>query len=174
MTAPAIMFGNILGYPGKKMVLGVHGSFANIALLLGHARGAIIKELFYELIGRWGSDWPLLDRIRPEDAQVNEHRNEKDINLYELIPLYRVNEYDGGFYMAKANSVSRDPLEPVNYDESEYAYASRMMGSPIELTTSGNGLDTRHGQSAGLKTSPWLSHKPLRQVFRVARNAWID
>ena len=31
---------------------------------------------------------------------------------------------------------------PVNYDESEYAYASQMMGAPLELTTIGaTGLD---------------------------------
>ncbi len=209
MTAPAIMFNNIRGYPGKKMVLGVHGSFTNIALLLGKPKGTTIKELFYELISRWGSDKPLLDRVKPEDAPVNENRIESDINLYDLLPLYRVNDYDGGFYIAKANVVSRDPRDPdnfgkqnvgiyriqvhgpdcfsllsvpshdmaqmirmaeaddvplkiavmlgnhpamamfaatpVNYDESEYAYASQMMGSPIELTTSGNGLDIQAG-----------------------------
>jgi 4-hydroxybenzoate decarboxylase len=205
MTTPAILFDKIRGYPGKRMVLGVHGSFSNIALLLGYPKGTSIKELFYELIGRWGSDKPLLERVKPEEAPINENRIESDINLYDLLPLYRVNEYDGGFYIGKANVVSRDPLEPdnfgkqnvgiyriqvhgpdhfsllsvpshdmahmirtaeandlplkiavmignhpamamfaatpVNYEESEYAYASQMMGSPIELTTSGNGLD---------------------------------
>ena len=209
MTAPAIMFDKIRGYPGKKMVLGVHGSFSNIALLLGYPKGTTIKELFYELIDRWGSDKPLINRIEPEKAPVNENRVENDINLYDLIPLYRVNDYDGGFFIGKANVVSRDPLEPdnfnkqnvgiyriqvqgpdrfsllsvpshdmarmirtaevndlplkiavmlgnhpamamfaatpVGYDESEYAYASQMMGSPIELTTSGNGLDIQAG-----------------------------
>ncbi|MFO1466684.1 MAG: UbiD family decarboxylase [Steroidobacteraceae bacterium] len=116
-----------------------------------------------------------------------------------------INEYDGGFYIDKANVVSRDPCEPANfnkqnvgiyriqvhgpdllsldavpshdmgrqirmaekhnlplkiavmignhpamamfaatpldYDESEFAYAARMMGSPLQLTTSGNGMD---------------------------------
>jgi UbiD family decarboxylase len=205
MLGPAILFDRIRGYPGKRIVIGVHGSFSNIALLLGHPKGTSIKTLFYELIGRWGADHPLLDRVRPEDAPVNEHRLEHDINLYDLLPLYRINEYDGGFYIAKANVVSRDPREPgdfgkqnvgiyriqvqgpdrftllavpshdmgrqilmaeqdgakfriavmignhpamamfaatpVNYDESEFAYASQMMGSPIRLTESGNGLD---------------------------------
>ena len=72
MGAPAIMFDKIRGYEGKKMVLGVHGSFTNIALLLGYPRGTSIKELFYELIQRWGSDKPLLEHIEPEDAPVNE------------------------------------------------------------------------------------------------------
>lgn len=209
MTAPAIMFDQIRGYPGKRLVLGVHGSFANIALLLGYPKGTSIKELFFELISRWGADKPLLDRVKPEDAPVNENRIENDINLYELLPLYRVNAFDGGCYIGKANVVSRDPLDPdnfgkqnvgiyriqvhgpdlfsllsvpshdmahmirtaeendlplkvavtignhpamamfaatpINYDESEYAYASQMMGSPIELTTSGNGLDIQAG-----------------------------
>src|SRR3546814_7531519 len=30
---------------------------------------------------------------------------------------------------------------PIGYDESEYAYASAMMGAPIRLTNSGNGID---------------------------------
>ena len=209
MGAPAIMFDNIRGYPGRRMVLGVHGSFSNIALLLGYPKGTSIKELFYELIGRWGSDKPLIDRIKAEDAPVNQNRIESDINIYDVLPLYRVNESDGGFYIGKANIVSRDPLDPdnfnkqnvgiyriqvhgpdqfsllsvpshdmahmirtaeaedlplkiavmignhpamamfaatpVNYNESEYAYASQMMGSPIELTTSGNGLDIQAG-----------------------------
>jgi 4-hydroxybenzoate decarboxylase len=119
--------------------------------------------------------------------------------------LYRINEYDGGFYIAKANVVSRDPKDPDNfgkqnvgiyriqphgpdvftlmtipihdigrhieiaehenlplniavmlgnhpalamfaatpigYEESEYEYASAMMGASIEITKSGNGLD---------------------------------
>jgi len=30
---------------------------------------------------------------------------------------------------------------PIGYDESEYEYASAMMGAPMRLTESGNGLD---------------------------------
>ena len=209
MGGPAIVFDKIRGYPGKRLAVGVHGSFSNIALLLGKPKGTSIKELFYELAGRWGSDKPLINRVKPEDAPVHENRVETDINLYDLLPLYRINALDGGFYIAKANIVSRDPRDPdnfakqnvgiyriqvqgpdlftllsvpshdmaqqirmaeqddvtlkiavmlgnhpamamfaatpVNYDESEFAYASQMMGSPIELTTSGNGLDVLAG-----------------------------
>lgn len=55
MGGPAILFDQIKGYHGKSMVLGVHGSFDNIAILLGHSKGTTIKELFYDLAGRWGS-----------------------------------------------------------------------------------------------------------------------
>jgi vanillate/4-hydroxybenzoate decarboxylase subunit C len=204
-NGPAVIFSNIVGYPGKKLVLGVHGSFTNLALLLGHPKGTTIKELFYEIISRWGADKPLLEFIEPEQATVNENRLTDSFNLYELLPLYRINEYDGGFYIGKANVVSRDPRDPENfgkqnvgiyriqvqspgeftllsvpshdmgrhimaaeeddvplkisvmlgnhpamcmfaatpvgYDESEFAYASQMMGSPLRLTKSGNGMD---------------------------------
>lgn len=205
MNGPAVIFDNIAGYPGKKMVLGVHGSFTNIALLLGHPKGTTIKELFYDIISRWDADEPLLNFIEPDKAPVNENRLTSNFNLYDLLPLYRINEYDGGFYIGKANVVSRDPRDPDNfgkqnvgiyriqvqapgeftllsvpahdmgrhimaaeqegvplkisvllgnhpamcmfaathigYDESEFAYASQMMGSPMRLTKSGNGMD---------------------------------
>ena len=103
------------GYPGKRLVVGVHGSFSNIALLLGKPKGTSIKELFYELVGRWGSDQPLINRLEPEHAPVHENRLETGINLYDLLPLYRINALDGGFYIAKANIVSRDPRDPDNF-----------------------------------------------------------
>ncbi|HAI96841.1 MAG TPA: UbiD family decarboxylase, partial [Methylococcaceae bacterium] len=54
MNGPAVIFNNMAGYPGKKLVIGVHGSFTNLALLLGHPKGTTIKELFYDIISRWG------------------------------------------------------------------------------------------------------------------------
>jgi vanillate/4-hydroxybenzoate decarboxylase subunit C len=204
-TGPAVVFDQIRGYPRHRIAVNVHGSFGNLALLLGYPKTATIRELFFEIIGRWGSDKPLLQRIEPAAAPVNEHRVERDINLYELLPLYRINALDGGFYIAKACVVTRDPLEPENfgkqnvgiyriqvmgpdtftllsipshdmgrqimmaeqhnvplkcsvmignhpamvmfaatpigYDESEFAYASQMMGSPLRLTTAVNGTD---------------------------------
>ena len=205
MHGPAVLINNIRGYPGKQVVVGVHGSFTNLALLLGQPKGTPVKALFHEMVNRWGSDEPLIERVSPDAAPVHTNRVESGINLYELLPLYRINEYDGGFYIDKANVVSRDPSDPddfgkqnvgiyriqvhgpdlfsldavpshdmgqhiriaerenaklhiavmignhpalamfaatpVNYDESEYAYASQMMGAPLQLTTSGNGLD---------------------------------
>lgn len=229
MNAPAILFDNIRGYPGKKLVLGVHGSFSNIALLLGYPPGTTIKELFYELIGRWGADEPLLEHVSPEDAPVNQNRIEENFNLYDLLPLYRVNDYDGGFYIAKANIVSRDPqypddfgkqnvgiyriqvqgpdrfsllsvashdmarmirsaeendlklkiavmignhpamamfaATPVGYEESEYAYASQMMGSPMQLTRSGNGLDIQAGAELVIEAELLNNERVLEGPF---------
>ncbi|MEQ8387358.1 MAG: UbiD family decarboxylase [Alphaproteobacteria bacterium] len=205
MYGPAILFDRIRGYPGKRLAVGVHGSFSNLALLLGHPKGTPIRELFFDIVGRWGTSKADLRRLSAREAPVHQNRIEKDINLYDVLPLYRVNEYDGGFYIGKANVVSRDPHEPENfekqnvgiyriqvhgpdlitllsvpshdmgrqimaaerdnipfriaimlgnhpamamfaatpvgYDESEFAYASEMMGAPISLTESGNGMD---------------------------------
>lgn len=204
-TGPAVVFDRIRGYSGKRIAVNVHGSFGNLALLLGLPKTTPVRELFYEIIRRWGSDKPLLERIEPAKAPVNENRLDTDINLYDLLPLYRINANDGGFYIAKACVVSRDPLEPdnfgkqnvgiyriqvmgpdtftllsipahdmgrqmlmaeqngkplkvsvmignhpamamfaatpVGYDESEFAYASQMMGAPLRLTTAVNGTD---------------------------------
>ena len=205
MTQPAILFDQITGYPGKRLALGVHGSFANIALLLGMPKESSIKSMFYEMVNRWDSSKAKLNRVEPGAAAVHQNRIEKDINLYDLLPLYRINEYDGGFYLGKANVVSRDPSDPDNfgkqnvginriqlhskdtftllsppvhdlgrqmriadetglplriavmlgnhpamalfaatpigYEESEFEYASAMMGAPMTLTESGNGMD---------------------------------
>jgi 4-hydroxybenzoate decarboxylase len=211
MGGPAVVFDKIRGYPGKRVVVGVHGSFANIAAVMGRPKGTGIKALFYDLAARWGDQPAELPRVKPEKAPVHEVRIEKDIDLFDLLPLYRINAYDGGFYIGKADVVSRDPEDPDNfgkqnvgmyriqphgpdvftllsaplhdiarhietaereglplkialmlgnhpavtmfaatplgYEESEYAYASRMMGAPIELTESGNGLDIlAHGE----------------------------
>ena len=115
MHGPAVRLTNIRGYPGKQVVVGVHGSFTNLALLLGRPKGTSVKELFYEMVNRWGSDEPLIERVSPAQAPVLTHRVEDNINLYELLPLYRINEYDGGFYIDKANVVSRDPSDPENF-----------------------------------------------------------
>lgn len=205
MTQPAILFDKVAGYPNKSIVVGVHGSFANIALLLGMPKNSSIRELFYELVSRWDKSRSQLTRTSPDKAPVHQNRVEKNINLYDLIPLYKVNEYDGGYYLAKASVVSRDPVDPGNfgkqnvginriqihgpdvftllsapvhdigrqmmiadqtgkplkiavmlgnhpamsmfaatpiaYEESEYDYASAMMGAPMVLTESGNGMD---------------------------------
>lgn len=203
--APALIFDNIAGYPDKRLAVGVHGSWDNLALLLGRSKGTTIRELFFEIAGRWGDQNAQISKVSEGEAPVHECRIEDGINLYEILPAYRINEYDGGFYLGKASVASRDPLDPDNfgkqnvgiyrlqiqgpdsfslmtipshdmgrqimtaekdgvpfkiavmlgnhpglavfaatpigYDESEYSYASAMMGAPIRLTQSGNNID---------------------------------
>ena len=41
---------------------------------------------------------------------------ERDFNLLELLPLCKINEHDGGFYLSKASVVSNDPDRPGDLD----------------------------------------------------------
>ena len=134
MNGPAIVFDRIKGHPGKRVAVGVHGSFTNLALLLGYPKGTTIKELFYEIVGRWGADAPSLERIASDAAPVHTHRVEGNVNLYNLLPLYRINEFDGGFYIAKANIVSRDPRDPDDFNKQNVGIYRIQVHGPDRLT----------------------------------------
>ncbi|NGH43173.1 phenolic acid decarboxylase, partial [Escherichia coli] len=41
--------------------------------------------------------------------------NGEEINLFEILPLFRLNDGDGGFYLDKACVVSRDPEDPTHF-----------------------------------------------------------
>tara|TARA_R110000787_G_scaffold235621_5_gene342362 strand:- start:2003 stop:3493 length:1491 start_codon:yes stop_codon:yes gene_type:complete len=126
---PAVLFDKIHGYPGHRVATNVLGSFANLAVLLGFPKTATVREMFFEMVRRWGSDKPLLDRIPREQAPVFENHVDQDINLYKLLPLHRINEYDGGFYIAKACIVTRDPLDPDNFEKQNVGiYRIQVMG----------------------------------------------
>lgn len=227
--APAIVFDNIAGYPGKRTAVGVHGSWDNIALLLGRPKGTTIRELFFEIAGRWGDAAAQISTVPEGQAPVHECRIEGGINLYDVLPVYRINEYDGGFYLGKASVASRDPEDPDNfgkqnvgiyrlqlqgpdsftlmtipshdmgrqiitaertglplkiavmlgnhpglavfaatpigYEESEYSYASAMMGAPIRLTKSGNGIDILADSEIVIEAEMQLGERVLEGPF---------
>jgi UbiD family decarboxylase len=114
-TGPAVLIDNILGYKGKVVVLNVHGSWANYAISMDMPKTATLKEMFYELAGRW-------DRCPGEvswvkNAPCQEIKITDNINLYEILPLFRINPYDGGFYLSKASVVTKDPDDPDSFDK---------------------------------------------------------
>ncbi len=114
-TGPAVMIHKIKGYDGKKVVGNVHGSWANHALMLGMPKTATLKEQFYELDRRWES-YP--GEIKWVDhPPCHEVVLERDFNLLELLPLFRVNQHDGGFYLSKASVVTKDPDDPESIDK---------------------------------------------------------
>jgi UbiD family decarboxylase len=113
-TGPAVILHDVKGYKGKKIAVNVHGSWANHALMLGMAKTTSLKEQFYELERRWDSypgqvEW--IDNPPCQEVILDE------FNLLELLPLYKVNENDGGFYLSKASVVSKDPDDPDNFDK---------------------------------------------------------
>ncbi|MCL6477468.1 MAG: UbiD family decarboxylase [Peptococcaceae bacterium] len=113
---PGIILDNIKGYRGKRLALNVHGSWANLAIMLGMKKNATIREQFNKITKLWdnGSNGELK---WVDNAPCQEVVIEKNINLYEVLPLFRINRNDGGFYFSKASVVTQDPDEPDNINK---------------------------------------------------------
>lgn len=108
---PAVLFENINGYKGS-VVTNAHGSWANHALMMGMAKDTPTKEQFEELNRRWDK-FPVAPTVLSRDeALCKENTITEDINLFEVLPLYRINEQDGGFFLSKASVISYDPEVP--------------------------------------------------------------
>src|SRR5262245_10964910 len=105
-TAPALLFENIKGYTNATVVMNVHGSWCNHALMLGMSKSTPLKEQFHEFVRRYEA-YP--GKVEQRDsAPWQEVVLENDINLFDILPLFRLNHGDGGFYIDKAVTVSRD------------------------------------------------------------------
>ncbi|WP_296140110.1 non-oxidative hydroxyarylic acid decarboxylases subunit C [uncultured Tessaracoccus sp.] len=114
--SPAILFEKVRGYKGPVATM-VHGSWKNHALMLGMDKNASIKEQFEELNKRWDK-FPVPPTVLSRDeATCKEVVIDEEINLFEILSLYRINPQDGGCYLSKASVVSGDPAEPDNFDK---------------------------------------------------------
>ena len=106
-AGPALQFDNIKGYTNARVVMNVHGSWANHALLLGMDKDTSIREQFFEFARRYQKYPGDVERV--DVAPWQEVIVDKDINLFHLMPLFRINRGDGGFFLDKACVISRDP-----------------------------------------------------------------
>lgn len=52
---------------------------------------------------------------REETAPFHENEITEDINLFDILPLFRINQGDGGYYLDKACVISRDLEDPDNF-----------------------------------------------------------
>ncbi|PKQ38075.1 MAG: phenolic acid decarboxylase [Actinobacteria bacterium HGW-Actinobacteria-1] len=107
-NGPAVLFENIKGYKGS-VVTNVHGSWQNHALMMGMPKDTPTKEQFEELNARWDKFPVPPNVVSREEAPCKENVITEDINLFEVLPLYRINEQDGGFFISKASVISGDP-----------------------------------------------------------------
>ena len=121
-NGPAVMFDNIAGYPeGTRIVTNVHGSWANHALMMGMDKNTPTKEQFFELNRRWDT-YPVEPKILSRDeAPCKENTLDAasgdEIDLFHLLPLYRINDQDAGCYFSKFALVSADPDDPDNFNK---------------------------------------------------------
>ena len=108
---PAVFFEKIKGYK-TPVVTNVHGSWQSHALMLGMDKNTPVKEQFLELNRRWDKYPVEPEIIERSYAPCKEHTITENINLFELMALYRINEQDGGFFLSKAAVVTGDPEFP--------------------------------------------------------------
>ncbi|MCW2870738.1 non-oxidative hydroxyarylic acid decarboxylases subunit C [Actinacidiphila oryziradicis] len=112
--APALYFDNVTGFTDARIAMNVHGSWRNHALALGLPVNTPIKEQVEEFAQRWDA-FPVAPERR-ENAPWSENTLDgEDVDLFKVLPLFRLNDGDGGFYLDKAAIVSRDPDDPDNF-----------------------------------------------------------
>jgi vanillate/4-hydroxybenzoate decarboxylase subunit C len=112
--SPAIFFDKIAGYSSAQVAMNIHGSWSNHALALGMPKDTSMRDQFFEFVRRFQQYPGTLERV--QSAPWQEVVVEKDLNLYELLPLFRLNRGDGGYFLDKACTISRDPDDWDNDD----------------------------------------------------------
>lgn len=115
-SAPAVFVEKIKGYK-NSVALNVQGSWQNHALMLNLPKNTSIKEQFFALDRLW-DDYPVKPVwVDEKDAPVKENKVTEDINLFEILPLFRVNKFDGGFFISKGVVISKDPEDPDDFNK---------------------------------------------------------
>ncbi|WP_329126264.1 non-oxidative hydroxyarylic acid decarboxylases subunit C [Streptomyces sp. NBC_01465] len=128
-NAPALYFDNVKGFTDARIAMNVHGSWANHALALGLPRNTPVKEQVEAFAARWDA-FPVAPERR-EDAPWRQNSQEgAEVDLFSMLPLFRLNDGDGGFYLDKAAVVSRDPEDPENFGKQNVGtYRIQVIGS---------------------------------------------
>ncbi|GAA3437914.1 non-oxidative hydroxyarylic acid decarboxylases subunit C [Kutzneria kofuensis] len=112
-AAPALYFDNITGFTSARIAMNVHGSWANHALALGLPKETGTEEQIQEFIRRWDR-FPVPPRWRENPPWAQNSLTGSAVDIFQVLPLVRLNDGDGGFYIDKAAVVSRDPDDPEN------------------------------------------------------------
>lgn len=112
--APAISFKKIKGFKHAHVVMNTIGSWKNHAISLGLPPTTPVKQQIKELIRRWDK-FPVSPERRSNPPWAQNEVSGDDINLFDILPLFRLNDGDGGFYLDKACVISRDPRDPEHF-----------------------------------------------------------
>lgn len=112
-NAPALYFDSVYGFTDARIAMNVHGSWANHALALGLPPTTGTKEQVQEFIRRWDR-FPVAPEVRDNPLWAENAVEGDDVDIFDILPLIRLNDGDGGFYLDKAAVVSKDPEDPDN------------------------------------------------------------
>ena len=107
-AAPALYFDRVQGFTDARIAMNVHGSWANHALALGLPKETGTKEQVAEFIRRWAR-FPVAPEWRDDPPWAANTMDGEEADLFQVLPLFRLNDGDGGFYLDKAAVVSKDP-----------------------------------------------------------------
>jgi 4-hydroxybenzoate decarboxylase len=112
--APALYFQDVTGFGQARIAMNVHGSWANHAIALGLDPGTLVRDQVEEFTRRCAQfPVPAVHRAAPPFLEHVLDGNEVD--LFQVLPLFRLNVGDGGFFIDKAAVVSRDPDAPDDF-----------------------------------------------------------
>lgn len=116
LEGTSLVFDNITGHQGKRLVVNLLASWANCALMSGLPPHVSIPELVDEMCSRANRQSHKPRFIEIEKAPSYECIETDAVDLYKILPLFRVNEHDGGFYLHKACVVSEDIVAGASHD----------------------------------------------------------
>lgn len=112
--APALYFDDVTGFRDARIAMNVHGSWRNHALALGLPAATPVREQIEEFARRWDA-FPVAPEWRADPPWQENTLVGADVDLFDVLPLFRLNDGDGGFYLDKAAVVSRDPQDPDDF-----------------------------------------------------------
>src|SRR5262249_3457565 len=95
-AAPALYFDNVKGFTNARIAMTVHGSWANHALALGMDKNSGAKDQVAEFIRRW-ANFPVKPEYRDNPPWAQNTVEGDEINIFDVLPLIRLNDGDGGF-----------------------------------------------------------------------------
>ncbi len=110
-AAPALHFDNVAGFADPRIVMNAHGSWVNHAIALGLPPATPVREQVAEFARRW-DQFPVPPQRRGDPPFGANGAVGGDVDLFGLLPLFRLNAGDGGCYLDKASVISRDPDAP--------------------------------------------------------------
>jgi 4-hydroxybenzoate decarboxylase len=134
-TAPALLFEKINGFPDDvKLVANTHGSWRNIALAFGLPKDTSLKEICDVFNSRY-QDFDKGTIEEKDSAPWQEVVIEgDDINLFELMPHFRLNPGDGGMYINKSCITSRHPDHMDDFDQQNVGMYRLQVKGPRNLS----------------------------------------
>ena len=137
--------------------MNVHGSWPNHALALGMDKDAPLRDQFFEFVRRYQQYPGELERV--DTAPWQEVVVDKDVNLYDLMPLFRLNRGDGGYFIDKPCVVSRD-LDDWDNDDVENVGVYRLQVKGPQPAWHPDGAAARHRRSI------WRMPRRAARIFR--------